>query len=193
MTDPSTSPQDEEAAPPEEAPAAETDEAVLSDEELAAFQEEVAQDEIAQEEIVQDPLTAMTAERDEYLDALQRIKAEFDNHRRRVSEQAVVQREQAAATLVEKLLPVLDACEAALAHDAEGVRPINDQLLEALNAQGLAAVTPTGETFDPEQHEAVLHEEGDGTADGPVVAEVLRTGYAWNGRVIRPAMVKVRG
>ena len=138
-------------------------------------------------------LAAVQAERDEYLDALQRLKAEFDNHKRRNAEQAVQQREQAAASLVEKLLPVLDACEAALVHDAEAVRPVSDQLLEALGASGLAVVSPTGELFDPEEHEAVMHEEGDGAEDGPVVAEVLRTGYSWNGRVLRPAMVKVRG
>lgn len=139
-----------------------------------------------------DPLVAMTAERDGYIDALQRLKAEFDNHRRRNGELATQQREQAAAGLVEKILPVLDACEAALVHDADAVKPINDQLIDALTAQGLAMMVPAGESFDPELHEAVLHEEGDGD-DGPVVAEVLRTGYSWNGRVIRPAMVKVRG
>lgn len=138
-----------------------------------------------------DPLVAMTAERDGYIDALQRLKAEFDNHRRRNGELAVQQREQAAAGLVEKILPVLDACEAALVHEADAVKPINDQLLDALTGQGLTTMIPTGEAFDPEQHEAVMHEEGDGGE--PVVAEVLRTGYAWNGRVIRPAMVKVRG
>lgn len=138
-----------------------------------------------------DPLVAMTAERDGYVDALQRLKAEFDNHRRRSADQASEQRAQAAAGLVEKLLPVLDACEAALSHGAEAVRPIHDQLLETLSTNGLTRVDPAGEPFDPEQHEAVLHEAGDDEA--PVVTEVLRTGYAWNGRIIRAAMVKVRG
>lgn len=138
-----------------------------------------------------DPLVAMTAERDGYVDALQRLKAEFDNHRRRSAEQASGQRAQAAAGLVEKLLPVLDACEAALSHGAEAVRPIHDQLLETLSTNGLTRVDPAGEPFDPEQHEAVLHEAGDDEA--PIVTEVLRTGYAWNGRIIRAAMVKVRG
>lgn len=139
-----------------------------------------------------DPLTAVTAERDEYLNALQRLKAEFDNHRKRTNEQAGQQRQQAAASLVEKLLPVLDACAAARAHDAEGVAPIHDQLLEVLTASGMSLLDPLDEPFDPDVHEAVMHEEGD-PDEVPVVTEVLRTGYVWNGRVIRPAMVKVRG
>lgn len=138
-----------------------------------------------------DPLAAVTAERDEYLDALQRLKAEFANHRRRTDEQAGEIRKQAAAGLVEKLVPILDACEAALGQGAEEVRPISDALHETLNREGLSLLNPVGEPFDPELHEAVLHEEGDGGEQ--VVAEVLRSGYAWNGRVVRAAMVKVRG
>jgi len=137
-------------------------------------------------------LATVTAERDEYLAALQRLKAEFANHKRRTVEQQEQQREQAAAGLVEKLLPVLDSCDAALAHDADAVKPINDSLLDALNRSGLSRIDPDGEVFDPASHEAVMHEEGDG-GDEPLVSEVLRAGYAWNGRVLRPAMVKVKG
>jgi len=137
-------------------------------------------------------LATVTAERDEYLAALQRLKAEFANHKRRTIEQQEQQREQAAASLVEKLLPVLDSCDAALAHDAEAVKPINDSLLDALTRTGLTRIDPDGEVFDPASHEAVMHEEGDG-GDEPLVSEVLRAGYAWNGRVLRPAMVKVKG
>lgn len=139
-----------------------------------------------------DPLVAVTAERDEYLDALQRLKAEFANHKRRSGEAATLQREQAAAGLVERLLPVLDACEAALGHGAEEVRPVADQLREVLVSQGLAVVDPAGEPFDPEHHDAVMHEPGD-DVEVPTVADVLRTGYSWNGRTIRAAMVKVVG
>lgn len=133
---------------------------------------------------------AVIAERDGYLDALQRLKAEFANARRRSAEQASTQRMQAGASLVEKLLPVLDSCEAALSQGVEEVRPISDALFEALVGLGLRRVDPVGEAFDPEQHEAVLHEEGDGEQ---IVTETLRTGYSWNDRVLRPAMVKVQG
>lgn len=139
-----------------------------------------------------DPLVAVTAERDGYLDALQRLKAEFDNHRKRTAQQATDQRQQAASGFAEKLLPVLDACDAARQHHAEGVAPIHDQLLEVLTNGGLEILNPIDEPFDPEQHEAVMHEEGD-PQEVPVVTEVLRAGYGWNGRILRPAMVKVRG
>ncbi len=57
--------------------------------------------------------------------------------------------------------------------------------------QGLARIEPTGEPFDPNEHDAVAHEPGDG--DEPNVAETLRAGYRWNGRLLRAAMVRVRG
>ena len=52
---------------------------------------------------------------------------------------------------------------------------------------------PEAESFDPERHDAVMHEPAEGAEGGPVVAQVLRAGYSWKGRVVRPAMVKVRG
>lgn len=140
-----------------------------------------------------DVLTTVTAERDEYLEAMQRLKAEFANHKRRTSEQQSQQREQAAAGLVEKLLPVLDGCDAAMAHEPDAVRPISDALIDALTKEGLTRIEPEGDVFDPESHEAVMHEEGDGSSAQPLVVEVLRAGYSWNGRVLRPAMVKVKG
>lgn len=142
------------------------------------------------EELLAD-LERVTAERDEYLDALQRLKAEFDNHRRRVDEQRAEVASQAAVNLVDRLLPVLDACEAAVVHDAEAAQPIADALVEALAKEGLEVIAPEGEAFDPNLHEAVIHEAGEESVQ--TVTEVLRTGYAWNGRVVRAAMVKVRG
>jgi len=139
-----------------------------------------------------DVLSTVTAERDEYLAAMQRLKAEFANHKRRTSDQQTQQREQAAAGLVEKLLPVLDGCDAAMAHEPDAVRPIHDSLTDVLTKAGLTRIEPEGDVFDPESHEAVMHEEGDGSGE-PLVVEVLRAGYSWNGRVIRPAMVKVKG
>ncbi len=130
------------------------------------------------------------AERDEYLDMLRRLQAEFENYRRRVEAQREEQRAQAAADLVRELLPVLDACDAAVAAGHGDVEPVRAQLLGTLEKHGLSTVAEAGVSFDPHVHEAVLHEEGDGE---PVVAEVLRTGYLWNDRVVRAAMVKVRG
>lgn len=136
-------------------------------------------------------LAALAAERDEYRDTLLRLKAEFDNYRKRAAREAADMRERAAESLVEKLLVVLDACDAAIGHGAADVEPIGKMLLETLERDGLERMAPDGQAFDPNHHEAVLHEPGDGGES--VVTEVLRTGYAWKGRVLRPAMVKVRG
>jgi molecular chaperone GrpE len=141
-------------------------------------------------ELSEEAVVGLIAERDEYLEALQRLKAEFANARRRSNEQAAAQRLQAAADLVEKLLPVLDSCDAALDQGIDQVKPISEALFEVLSAKGLRRVDPVGEPFDPQLHEAVLHEAGDGEQ---VVVETLRAGYSWNDRVLRPAMVKVQG
>lgn len=145
---------------------------------------------ISVEDIIEQ-LERVTAERDGHFDARARLQAEFDNYRKRVSAQQAEQAERANEALVGKLLPVLDACDAALAHNVEGVEPIATQLCGVLEREGLQRLAPKGEPFDPEFHEAVMHEDGDGGA--ATVVEVLRTGYLWKNRVLRPAMVKVRG
>jgi molecular chaperone GrpE len=134
---------------------------------------------------------ALVAERDEYRDTLLRLKAEFDNFKKRSARESVDVRERAAESLVEKLLVVLDACDAAMGHGSSDVEPIAKMLLEVLGRDGLERMAPEGQPFDPNQHEAVLHEPGD--EGESVVVDVLRTGYVLKGRVLRPAMVKVRG
>ena len=147
------------------------------------------------EEALEDAVSSLervTAERDEYLELARRVQAEFANYRKRVDSQRGEQIARAAESLVVELLPVLDACDAAIAHGATDVEPILASLSTTLTKQGLAKDEMVEVTFDPNQHEAVLSEPGGGE-DGPVVAEILRAGYHWNGRVLRPAMVKVRG
>ena len=136
-------------------------------------------------------VAAVLAERDEFKDIALRLQADFENYRKRVSADIVGEVDRATGRLVEALLPVLDACEAAFAHGADGVEPIWSSLIGTLAKQGLVALDLQGKPFDPAVAEAVLHEEGDGGE--PVVVEVLRTGYEWKGRVLRAAMVKVRG
>ena len=139
-------------------------------------------------------LAAVTAERDAYLEDLQRVTAEFTNFRRQTIKRNTELVAQAASRLARELLVVLDACEAAVAQGVEGIEALQSQLLGVLSAEGLTVLGTIDEPFDPGFHEAVMSEEsGDDGTDAPVVAEVLRTGYAWNGRVLRPAMVKVRG
>jgi molecular chaperone GrpE len=143
-------------------------------------------------EALLDDLDRVTAERDAYLDDSRRIAAEFSNFRRQVERRNAELIEQANAGLVERLLPTLDAFDSAISHGAADVEPLLTHLLGALEKDGLERIRPDdGEVFDPNRHEAVIHEQGDGPE--PTVAEVLRTGYAWNGRLLRAALVKVRG
>jgi len=130
-------------------------------------------------------------ERDEFKDIALRVQADFENYRKRAAGQLADEVDRSTGRIVESLLSVLDACEAAVAHGVDGVEPIWSALLGALQKQGLEALDLEGKEFDPELAEAVVHEEGDGSAS--TVVEVLRTGYRWKGRVLRAAMVKVRG
>ena len=142
----------------------------------------------------EDKLAAAVAQRDAYLEDLQRVTAEFANFRRQTTRRNAELVAQAASRLAKELLPVLDACEAAVAQGVEGIEAVQAQLLAVLGAEGLAVLGGTDEPFDPGFHEAVMREEpADGDPAEPVVSEVVRTGYAWHGRVLRPAMVKVRG
>ena len=143
------------------------------------------------EDLVAD-LERVSAERDQYLDASRRIQAEFENYKKQVSKREAEARERANDSLIGELLPVLDAFDGALANGADDVAPMRSTFLDALGKQGLERIDPADAPFDPTLHEAVLHEDGEG-ADGPVVAEVMRAGYTWKGRVLRPAMVKTRG
>jgi len=131
-------------------------------------------------------------ERDEYKEALIHLKADFENYRKRVTKQQEEQRGRATEALVEKLLPVLDTTDLALAHGAgEDAKHIGAALAGALEREGLERIDPIGGPFDPTLHDAVAHEPGDGGEQE--VVEVMRAGYLWKGRVLRPAMVKVRG
>lgn len=134
----------------------------------------------------------LTSERDANFEARARLQAEFENYRKRVAKQEQETAARANEALVVKLLPSLDAFDAAVAHGVDGVEPLQQALWVTLEREGLAKSVPRGETFDPNEHEAVLHEEGGPDDEHGIVVEVLRAGYTWKGRVIRPAMVKVR-
>ncbi|MDQ3895659.1 MAG: nucleotide exchange factor GrpE [Actinomycetota bacterium] len=136
-----------------------------------------------------DDMDRLQTERNDYLDQLLRTRADFDNYRKRILKQQSEHQERAAESLVEKLLDALDTFDLAVAH-GQGFEQAREQLVNILTKEGLERIDPAGEEFDPNEADAVAHEDGDG---GPVVAEVLRPGYRWKGRVLRPAMVKVRG
>ena len=143
-----------------------------------------------------DPLEEVTRERDEYLDALQRLKAEFDNYRKRVARDQQELAARAHERLVSQLVPVLDdlerALEAASEHEEakleEGVRLVHRALADALGREGLAVIATDGK-FDPHTQEALLAQpssEEEGT-----VIQVLQKGYTLGDRVLRPARVVI--
>ena len=146
-----------------------------------------------QVELVLDDLNIdeVVKERDEFKDIVLRVQADFENYRKRVSTQITAEVDRSGGRIIEELLPVLDACEAAVSHGIEGVEPLWLLLLGALQKQGLEVLDLNGKVFDPVAAEAVVHEEGDGGE--AIITEVLRTGYRWKGRVLRAAMVKVKG
>jgi molecular chaperone GrpE len=144
----------------------------------------------AEAEVALTELELALVDRDEWMERAQRIAADFENYRRRLATQRGDDIDRATGRLAEALLPVLDACEAAfLQHPAE-IEPLFNLMLSELKKQGLESMNLHEQPFDPHLADAVLHEPGDGE---PVVSEVLRSGYTWNGKVLRPAMVKVRG
>ena len=148
------------------------------------------------EQAVEQDLTdvaRIAAERDDYLDALKRLQADFENYKKRVLKQQTEHLERAAESLVEKLLPVLDTVDLAARHGGEGLDQVQGQLMAALEKEGLERVDPLGKPFDPNESDAVAHEEGDGDSSPAVVSEVMRTGYRFKGKLLRPAMVKVKG
>ncbi len=133
----------------------------------------------------------------ELLGSFQRVAAEFDNYRKRTERDRVDTVLRASQRVIESLLPALDSLDAAMAieptTDAElkmldGMRSTHDQILEALKGDGFAEIEAAGEPFDPAMHEAVSVIPGDGDQ---VVDQVVRKGYAMNGRVLRPALVVV--
>jgi molecular chaperone GrpE len=135
-------------------------------------------------------LEAVIAQRDEYLALAQAKQAEFENFRKRMMKQQAEEVTRAASKLVEELLPVLDAFDYGVAHGDDSLAPMRAQLLAALEREGLVRLVPDGAPFDPNEHDAVAHEPGDG--DVPTVAETLRAGYRWQGHLLRPVMVRVR-
>lgn len=123
---------------------------------------------------------------------LQRVKAEYDNYRKRSVRQEQAAAERGKATVAAQLLPVLDDLERARSHgdlDSGPLRSVSDKLTAALEGIGLVAFGVEGDEFDPSVHEAVQH-EGDGS--NPVIGTVMRQGYRFGEHhVLRHAMVGV--
>jgi molecular chaperone GrpE len=155
----------------------------------------------AEEAPVADPsseLETVKRQRDEYLDHLQRLQAEFANYRKRVIKEQTRAMELAAEPFVRKLLEVLDEFDLALMAAERspefekflhGVELVYAKLSDILRSEGVERIEADGKSFDPERHEALM--QSGGQEGEPFVADVLRQGYTMKGRVIRPAGVKV--
>jgi molecular chaperone GrpE len=148
------------------------------------------------EPTLEEQVAALAAERDEHLNDLKRVAAEFENYRKRVARDQESLVARAHERLVKELLPVLDDLERALAaaeeHQEakleEGVRLVHRELAAALQREGLAEIDTDGQ-FDPHVHEALLSQPSD--ADEGSVIEVVQKGYTLGDRVVRPARVVV--
>ncbi len=195
--------------------------------------------------LLTEQLQTVTAERDDYLDQLQRQRAEFQNFRRRIDAERQQQISAGVSRLVESLLPVLDGCDAAASQGHNEVATVGQALMVALGKAGLERIDAIGKPFDPTQHEAVTIETAPEIEDGPsdtvvmdavgspaanvnesaagapasdsgasdsvasdsgandfsasdggdvqqIVTAELRSGFRFDGRVLRAVMVKVR-
>lgn len=126
-------------------------------------------------------------------ETLQRVKAEYDNYRKRTERERQVVVETATAAVLAALLPVLDDLDRARAHgDLTGAfGAVGESLVAITTKLGLEPYGAAGDAFDPQVHDAVMQAEPVAGRDEPVVAEVFRTGYRFAGRPVRPAQVAV--
>ena len=146
----------------------------------------------AAEDAVADPAAELKAQLDERTADLQRLQAEYANYRKRVERDREVNATAAKGQIVNELLGVLDDVERAAAHgDLTGAfKSVSDKLVAVLQASGLEPFGHEGEEFDPSVHEAVQHNTS-AEVTGPTVTAVLRRGYRFGERLLRPALVAV--
>jgi molecular chaperone GrpE len=176
---------------PEEEPPTSRDEGgePSGEEDPANEQERMEEKEAAEEQPSEQP--------EDYLALAQRIQADFENYRKRAAREAAAAGERAKSGLVRELLPIVDNLERALAsaeegeqHLAEGVRLVHSELIAVLERNGIQQFDPSGEKFDPAEHEALsVRDEG----EVGLVLDVVEKGYRANGTVLRPARVVVSG
>jgi molecular chaperone GrpE len=143
-------------------------------------------------------LDELQRERDEFHDRWLRKSAEFDNYRKRVERERREQADQAVTDLLEELLLVVDDFDRALTADPgeggaayqKGVELIHTKLNDLLRKRGVRPIETLGAMFDPNLHQAVIHETSPDHREGEVIGE-LRRGYLIGDKLLRPAMVKV--
>lgn|SRR5574338_118249 len=153
---------------------------------------------IARLEELQSELDSAREQSDEHLRSWQRAAADFSNYRRRVDDERETVARFANAVLIGKLLTVLDDFDRALEHVPEdahegwvdGVRLVERKLRGVLEGEGVTPIEAVGKPFDPNFHEAVVHEQTADHPDNEVIGELQR-GYMLHDRVLRPALVRV--
>ena len=143
-------------------------------------------------------LAKLATDLDDLKQTLLRRQADFDNYRKRIEKERLDDNKRATARVVEALIPIVDSFEHALAAHREaeyenyrkGFELIYKQMVDNLAKLGVERIEPTGQAFDPHQHQAVDRTETSDQPDGTVL-QVFQPGYLFNGRVLRPAMVRV--
>jgi molecular chaperone GrpE len=153
---------------------------------------------VAPETTVAPELAGAQRERDDFRDRWLRKSAEFDNYRKRIERERREQGDRAVNDLLQQLLLVVDDFDRAMTVDAgeggdayrKGVDLIHSKLHDLLRRQGLHPIEAMGADFDPNVHEAVVHEASPEHREGEVIGE-LRKGYTIGDRLLRPALVKV--
>jgi molecular chaperone GrpE len=145
-----------------------------------------------------DPIQKLQVEKQELMSTLVRRQADFDNFRKRVEKEKAQDRQRGIEVMIEQMLPVLDAFDRALAGPVtggnadyrKGFELIRAQMWAGLSKQGVERIDTTGKEFDPNLHHAIERVENSDEAEGMVVGE-MQPGYMFQGRVLRPAMVRV--
>lgn len=145
-----------------------------------------------------EPAEDLRRERDDYYDRWLRKTAEFDNYRKRIERERREQADQAVIDLLQELLLVIDDFDRALTVDAgteigayrKGVEMISGKMRDLLKKYRVTPIESLGADFDPNVHQAVMHESSPEHREGEVIGE-LRRGYMMGDRLLRPAMVKV--
>jgi molecular chaperone GrpE len=159
----------------------------LTNDEGSGRPEEPQSTDAAREESQMKKLSADLADLQQ---TLLRRQADFDNYRKRVEKERAEDSKRATARVVESLIPIVDGFEHALAAHKEDEYAIYKQLLDNLARLGVERVEPLGRPFDPHMHQAMDRTETTEHDDGTIL-EVFQPAYVYNGRVLRPAMVRV--
>lgn len=135
----------------------------------------------------------------EYLDALQRERAEFNNYKKRIERDQQLFRQEAIGSVVKRYLPIVDDLERALKNKPEGINHDNwvagieliyQKMLSALAADGVTPIGEVGDVFDPTYHEAIGQAESDEYESGRII-DIIQKGYVIGDKVLRPALVRV--